>query len=86
MRALVITARRSGLAGWAGYGYCPSHSRWNWGSKLLIICTVVFDMYSEGPADTAFHVFEGRGHSLTMDGGWKDVAEVTLAWFAAKGF
>ena len=24
----VITARRSGLSGWAGYGYCPSHSRW----------------------------------------------------------
>ena len=35
----VITARRSGLHGWAGYGYCPSHSRWCWGSKLLIICT-----------------------------------------------
>ncbi|MGH3157087.1 MAG: transposase [Streptosporangiaceae bacterium] len=35
----VITARRSGLAGWAGYGYCPSHSRWYWGSKLLILCT-----------------------------------------------
>jgi hypothetical protein len=35
----VITARRSGLAGWAGYGYCPSHSRWYWGSKLLLICT-----------------------------------------------
>jgi len=35
----VITAKRSGLFGWAGYGYCPSHSRWYWGSKLLIICT-----------------------------------------------
>jgi hypothetical protein len=35
----VITARRSSLYGWAGYGYCPSHSRWYWGSKLLFICT-----------------------------------------------
>src|SRR6266852_9957965 len=35
----VITARRSDLFGWAGYGYCPSHSRWYWGSKLLFICT-----------------------------------------------
>jgi hypothetical protein len=35
----VITARRSGLFGWAGYGYCPSHSRWYWGSKLLLMCT-----------------------------------------------
>jgi hypothetical protein len=35
----VITARRSDLAGWAGYGYCPSHSRWYWGAKLLLIRT-----------------------------------------------
>jgi hypothetical protein len=34
-----VTARRSGLFGWAGYGYCPSHSRWYWGSKLMLICT-----------------------------------------------
>ena len=32
----VITARRSELF---GYGYCPSHSRWSWGAKLMIICT-----------------------------------------------
>ncbi|MGE5291542.1 MAG: hypothetical protein ACM3ML_30930 [Micromonosporaceae bacterium] len=35
----VITARRSDLSGWAGYGYCPSHSRWYWGAKLLLIVT-----------------------------------------------
>jgi len=35
----VLTAKRSDLAGWAGYGYCPSHSRWYWGAKLLLICT-----------------------------------------------
>jgi hypothetical protein len=35
----VITARRSGLYSWAGYGYCPSHSRWYWGCKLLLMCT-----------------------------------------------
>ena len=34
-----VTAKRSDLFGWAGYGYCPSHSRWYWGSKLLLICT-----------------------------------------------
>jgi len=34
-----VTARRSDLYGWAGYGYCPSHSRWYWGAKLLLICT-----------------------------------------------
>src|SRR6266700_2429161 len=34
-----VTAKRSDLYGWAGYGYCPSHSRWDWGAKLLLICT-----------------------------------------------
>jgi hypothetical protein len=33
------TARRSNLAGWAGYGYCPSHSRWFWGLRLHLVCT-----------------------------------------------
>jgi hypothetical protein len=35
----VIPARRSDLFGYAGYGYCPSHSRWYWGGKLLLIVT-----------------------------------------------
>jgi hypothetical protein len=34
-----VTARRSDLYGYAGYGYCPSHSRWYWDAKLLLICT-----------------------------------------------
>src|SRR6201993_626752 len=37
--ASAVTAKRSNLLGHAGYGYCPSHSRWYWGTKLLIICT-----------------------------------------------
>ena len=37
--ASAVTAKRSGLYGYAGYGYCPSHSRWYWGYKLLLICT-----------------------------------------------
>ena len=52
----------------------------------LKVTEEVFGMYSQGPADTEFHKFEGRGHSLTLDSGWKDVAEVALDWFAAKGF
>ena len=39
MRHSAVTAKRSGLCGYAGYGYCPSHSRWYWGCKLLLICT-----------------------------------------------
>ena len=36
----VITAKRSNLFGYAGYGYEASHSRWYWGTKLLLITTV----------------------------------------------
>jgi hypothetical protein len=34
-----VTAKRPDLFGWAGYGYCPSHSRWYWGAKLMLTCT-----------------------------------------------
>jgi pimeloyl-ACP methyl ester carboxylesterase len=52
----------------------------------LKVTKEVFTMYSQGTADTELHVFEGRGHSLTIDSGWKDVAEIALAWLATKGF
>jgi hypothetical protein len=32
-------AQRSELAGFAGYGYCASHSRYFWGLRLHLICT-----------------------------------------------
>jgi hypothetical protein len=35
----VITGRRSSLFGYAGHGYRRSHSRWYWGSKLMLMCT-----------------------------------------------
>lgn len=34
------TTRRSDLAGWAEYGYCASHSRFFWGLRLHLICTL----------------------------------------------
>ncbi|AUY52743.1 IS982 family transposase [Streptomyces sp. CB01881] len=33
------TAQRSDLAGWTGYGYCASHSRFFWGLRLYLVCT-----------------------------------------------
>ncbi|MFF4999981.1 transposase [Streptomyces sp. NPDC000656] len=33
------TVKRSRLAGWAGYGYCASHSRFFWGLRLHLLCT-----------------------------------------------
>ena len=52
----------------------------------LKVTKEVYALYSKGPADTELHVFEGRGHSLSIDSRWKDVAEVALAWFESKGF
>ena len=34
------TVQRSELAGWAGYGYCASHSRLFWGLRLHLVTTV----------------------------------------------
>ena len=34
------TAHRSELAGWAEYGYCASHSRYFWGLRLHLVCTL----------------------------------------------
>jgi pimeloyl-ACP methyl ester carboxylesterase len=51
----------------------------------LKVTKEVFGMYSKSSADTEFHVFEGKGHSLTIDNGWKDVADVALNWLATKG-
>jgi Transposase DDE domain len=33
-------AHRSELAGWAEYGYCASHSRYFWGLRLHLLCTL----------------------------------------------
>ena len=34
------TTSRSDLAGWAEYGYCASHSRYFWGLRLHLVCTL----------------------------------------------
>ena len=33
------TQKRSGLGGWAEYGWCASHSRWFWGLRLHLVAT-----------------------------------------------
>lgn len=41
-------------------------------------------LYSKSGAVTDFHEFDGRGHSLTIDHGWRDVADTSLAWMAHR--
>jgi pimeloyl-ACP methyl ester carboxylesterase len=48
------------------------------------VTDAVFKLYADNPSTTEFRAFEGRGHSLTIDSGWRDVAEVTLDWLATQ--
>lgn len=41
-------------------------------------------LYKNSAAVTDFHEFAGRGHSLTIDSGWRDVADTALAWMAHR--
>ena len=42
-------------------------------------------VYRTSPAVTEFKEFAGRGHSLTIDSGWQELADYCLAWLQAKG-
>jgi pimeloyl-ACP methyl ester carboxylesterase len=35
--------------------------------------------------NTEFKMFEGRGHSLVVDHGWKEIAEYSLSWLKKNG-
>jgi len=37
-------------------------------------------LYRKSPAVTDYTEFADRGHSLTIDGGWREVADSTLKW------
>jgi len=34
---------------------------------------------------TDLQVFDDRGHSLTIDSGWREIADASLAWLKAQG-
>ncbi len=40
--------------------------------------------YRDSTAVTELKQFEGRGHSLTIDNGWRDVASAVLDWLKSK--
>jgi non-heme chloroperoxidase len=41
--------------------------------------------YAKSPAMTELKAFAGRGHSLTIDSGWRELAEYSASWLQAKG-
>jgi pimeloyl-ACP methyl ester carboxylesterase len=44
-----------------------------------------FKQYRHSTAVTNLQQFEGRGHSLTIDHGWRDVANASLDWLKEQG-
>jgi pimeloyl-ACP methyl ester carboxylesterase len=50
-----------------------------------IIVKSTLKAYRESPAVTELKEFAGRGHSLTIDSGWREIAEFSLAWLRQKG-
>ncbi|GAA3558853.1 alpha/beta fold hydrolase [Microlunatus spumicola] len=48
------------------------------------VTEAVVKLYADNPSTTDYEVVEGRGHSLTIDAGWRDVAETTLGWIARQ--
>lgn len=49
------------------------------------VTLAVHRLYSDNTAAvTEYREFEGRGHSLTIDNGWRTVADATLDWLTAQ--
>jgi alpha-beta hydrolase superfamily lysophospholipase len=50
-----------------------------------VVTRSTLKQYRESTAVTDLKQFEGRGHSLVIDSGWKDVATAVLAWLTENG-
>jgi pimeloyl-ACP methyl ester carboxylesterase len=46
------------------------------------VTEAVYKLYSDNPSTTDYQILEGRAHSLTIDAGWHDVADVALHWIS----
>jgi pimeloyl-ACP methyl ester carboxylesterase len=50
-----------------------------------VVTRSTLKQYRHSQAATELKQFEGRGHSLTIDNRWKDVADAILEWLQQKG-
>jgi pimeloyl-ACP methyl ester carboxylesterase len=50
-----------------------------------VVTRSTFKQYRDSTAVTHLKKFEGRGHSLTIDHGWRDVADEVLDWLRGCG-
>lgn len=44
-----------------------------------------FKKYAKAPTINEYKVFGDRGHSLTIDHGWREIADYSLAWLDKQG-
>jgi alpha-beta hydrolase superfamily lysophospholipase len=49
-----------------------------------VVTRSTLKQYRDSSAVTELKQFEGRGHSLTIDSGWREVAEAILDWLKAN--
>jgi alpha-beta hydrolase superfamily lysophospholipase len=49
------------------------------------VSRAAFKMYGKSAAVTEFRQFPDRGHSLTVDSGWSEVAQAALDWLTKQG-
>lgn len=50
-----------------------------------VVTRSTLKQYRSSTAVTELKQFEGRGHSLTIDSGWHEVADAVLGWLADRG-
>jgi pimeloyl-ACP methyl ester carboxylesterase len=50
-----------------------------------VVTRSTLKQYRDSAAVTELKQFQGRGHSLTIDNGWKEVADAVLAWLKTNG-
>jgi len=50
-----------------------------------VVSRSAYKLYRKSPSVTEYKVFPDRGHSLTVDSGWKEVANASLNWLKSKG-
>jgi non-heme chloroperoxidase len=49
-----------------------------------VVSRAAFKLYSKSPAVTEFRQFN-RGHSISVDHGWREIADASLEWLKAQG-
>ena len=49
------------------------------------VSRAAYKLYGKSAAVTEFRRFPDRGHSLTVDSGWSEIAEAAMDWLAKQG-